>query len=144
MRMPEVIQNCLLLITIAVALSACSRPRSFTISDMAGVYDLYVGSPYENRHQPEDRMTLLPDSSYVQVYRSAEGALETRRGRWAIDKNHLLLSTWTDHIGLSTPSGRSIRVVDIAGMIEPSNPPIIVLDNDSNIFYSKYPQNGIK
>jgi alkylation response protein AidB-like acyl-CoA dehydrogenase len=60
-------------------------------------------------------------------------------GSWSLRGRKIFISRWSDYAGVTGLEPRGERVVDLYVVIE-SNPPVIVIDDDQNIFYSREPQ----
>lgn len=106
---------------------------------MTGEYYLYVNSPYTNPKQPNDRLVLAPGGHYSHQFTSTNHEMRQQSGSWSIRGDRVYISRWADYAGITGLEPRGERVLDLNVVVE-SRPPVIVIDDDQNIFYSREPQ----
>lgn len=126
------------LIIAILCFVACYR-QHFTEPEMVGEYYLYVNSPYTNPKQPADRLVLAPGGRYSHQFTSATHEMRQQSGSWSLRGNRVYISRWADYADVMGLESRGERVLDLNVIVE-SRPPVIVIDDDQNIFYSREPQ----
>lgn len=125
---------------LLLVLAACQsrvepdNPRQY----FAGDYELVVTSGYESSASwPEwERLVLRIDGTYSQSFAlKTDEVLEFDDGTWSYKDRRMHLDTWRDSAGLwRSDPGEALGAHLI---VELSEPPLILLHPDLNVFYEK-------
>src|SRR5262249_47776743 len=124
-----------IVLMLILACVVCSK-RTYTERDLVGRYYLYVNSPYANPNQPMDSIELSPGGLYSHKYTSSNHQTWRHNGSWSIRGDRVYIKEWCDYADITGLEPRGKRVMDLAVTVE-SSPPVIVIDDDRNVFYSR-------
>jgi hypothetical protein len=111
------------------------QPR-ITERDLVGDYRLNLGAAYEGLPKPEDKLLLRAGGTYSHRFRSVTGVERSSSGHWAVIRGSVLLRDWIDYAGITSLQPKGERTLDYTALLE-GTPPVIVLEGDANIFYSR-------
>lgn len=138
------LQKISLVTGLSVFLFGCGCPSERELAEqLVGEYKLIVGSnqPVHNEQFLSSTLIIYENGKFRLNCANKNGGSEILSGTWEVDGQHIYFDRFVDCAGV-WPTELADTGANL--IVECSNPPIILIDPDINVFYDRVtPKNSV-